>query len=517
MPSTQTATAAELARALEQFLVEHPRAAVFEESRLLFDMRFAHYSLSTEHSRCLLHLWSGDRNLVRSVSGLDVRKDTLRIETRRFGQTRSQILSLVADPDRRTPSDRETTRTRYLRILDRVLTGAFPDWKIEGLRTAMDLEHSFGPAYARGMLIRGQSAWAVIAVNEEESQPTIDGALTRGILWLAYCREHGNGRRYFEGVKVIVPCGTHRTTQARMAWMHATIAKWELYELEDGTDALAPVDIQDIGNLNVHLTHAFHPQNALERSSTSIELLLGLLPDGMREVTEIRPRNSTEISFLLHGLEYARIQHGLRRGSFDRHDEITFGAGPNETQLTRDTEDLFRDLLARLFESRQPDGTIRNPLFRMQPERWLESTLRADLSELEPNIRSEFVYTQVPAFSAGDRGMLDLLTVTRSGRLAIIELKANEDLHLPLQALDYWLRVRQLHRAGEFQKRGYFPKVELSDADPLLYLIAPTLRIHPSNETVLRHFAPEVSWELIGLDEHWRKKRRVILRRRNEN
>ena len=41
--------------------------------------------------------------------------------------------------------------------------------------------------------------------------------------------------------------------------------------------------------------------------------------------------------------------------------------------------------------------------------------------------------------------MLDLLTLDRNGRLTVIELKADEDLHLPLQALDYWIRVRALN------------------------------------------------------------------------
>jgi hypothetical protein len=137
------------------------------------------------------------------------------------------------------------------------------------------------------------------------------------------------------------------------------------------------------------------------------------------------------------------------------------------------------------------------------------------LAELEPSIREEFVYVQVPAFAGGDRGMIDLLSVTRSGRLLVIELKANEDLHLPLQGLDYWLRVRQVHAARELQKHGYFPGVELSDAPPLLMLVAPALRIHPANETVLRHLKTEVDWTLIALDEHWRQRRRVIFRKRN--
>jgi hypothetical protein len=43
------------------------------------------------------------------------------------------------------------------------------DWKADGFRTAMDLEKSFGPAYARGSLVQGQQAWAVIAVNAAET------------------------------------------------------------------------------------------------------------------------------------------------------------------------------------------------------------------------------------------------------------------------------------------------------------------------------------------------------------
>ena len=67
------------------------------------------------------------------------------------------------------------------------------------------------------------------------------------------------------------------------------------------------------------------------------------------------------------------------------------------------------------------------------------------LPELLPDLRGDLLYTQVPALSTGDRGMLDLLTLDRNARLVVLELKADEDLHLPLQALDYWIRVRALN------------------------------------------------------------------------
>ncbi len=58
-----------------------------------------------------------------------------------------------------------------------------------------------------GSLVKGSQAWAVIGVNEEETQATVDGILTLGILWLQHCRESGDGRRVYQGLKLIVPRG----------------------------------------------------------------------------------------------------------------------------------------------------------------------------------------------------------------------------------------------------------------------------------------------------------------------
>lgn len=88
--------------------------------------------------------------------------------------------------------------------------------------------------------------------------------------------------------------------------------------------------------------------------------------------------------------------------------------------------------------------------------------------------------------------MLDVLAITRDRRLAVVELKADEDIHLPLQGLDYWARVQWHHARGEFQQFGYFPGRELSSEDPLLFLVAPTLHIHPATDTVLHYVSPNI-------------------------
>ena len=122
----------------------------------------------------------------------------------------------------------------------------------------------------------------------------------------------------------------------------------------------------------------------------------------------------------------------------------------------------------------------------------------------------------MPAFAASDRAVIDLLGITRDGRLAVIELKAAEDFHLPVQGLDYWARVRQHHRRGDFQRSGYFPGRILSERDPILILAAPALHVHPSTATMLRYFSPELEWKLVGLDERWRDGIRVVFNKQRE-
>ena len=523
---SKSISAGKLAETVQAYLSEHPSAALLEDGRLLFDLRTARYSISESHGRCVFQLWSEERNLMRTVLEVRERAQSLRLITRRMGAAKPQALELVASNDRRTPTARDAARRNYQRLLERVLSHTFMGSKVEGFRSAMDLEHSFGPAYVRGRLLRGTTAEAVIGVSEAESAAAIDGVLTLGVLWLDHCRQHGDGRRHFGGLKVIVPAGAWRTTAERMAWLNHTAVDFQLFTLDVRSEELVQVDYRDIGNIESRLVHAFSSAAAIERCQTGIDRLMALAPEGARHRIEVFARSSSEICLVLHGLEFARVRYGASTMSFARALEITFGAGANEMLLAPDNEPLCRELFARLFLSRYPDGAHNDALFRLQPERWLESRLRSNIDELLPNLRGDLFYSQVPALSANERGMLDLLTLDRDGRLAVIELKANEDLHLPLQALDYWIRVRALNEdrkttsacatpLSAFQRHGYFAGVELSPRAPRLILAAPALRIHPANEPVLRYLSPEVEWELIALAEHWRRELKVVFRKRS--
>jgi hypothetical protein len=248
------------------------------------------------------------------------------------------------------------------------------------------------------------------------------------------------------------------------------------------------------------------------RFAAVITDLRGIVPE-----TEINIQSPTEVAFRFRGLEFARAKQSLAPNSFAQQMEITFGAGPFETALNPDSKPLFTDLMSRVQESRSFHGTKHDALYRMHSERWLESIIRRDVTVIDSQLDADHVYAQVPAFAASDRAMIDLLTVTQSGRLAVLELKADEDLHLPIQGLDYWSRVLWHHQRGEFQQFGYFTGKQLSDEPPLLYLVAPALRVHPATDTLLRYLSSRIDVTVVGINERWREGVEVVFRKRRSN
>src|SRR5262245_16484510 len=195
-----------LARSLQEFLANSSDAVVTEDGQLLFDLATAQYSISSEKDRCLLHLWSQERNLVRQVLAAETRNSTLTLTVRRFAQARPNKMEICRDRDRRAPAVQKAARTRYARLLERVLRRQSPDWQLDKSRlsTTMDLERSFSPVYARGLLRKGRSAFAVLGVNCQETQAAVDASLTFGLLWLQACREREAGSSLVEGLRLYV-------------------------------------------------------------------------------------------------------------------------------------------------------------------------------------------------------------------------------------------------------------------------------------------------------------------------
>ena len=500
-----------LASTLEGFLSDSSGAVVIEDGAVVFDLGQAKYSVSGESNKCLLHLWSQERNVVRRVLDVESKGETLRVTVQRMGQARPTKLEICRERDPRTASAKRAARAGYQRVLERVLTRKFPELTLVQMTTSMDLERSFGPIYARGLVKRGQSGFAVLGVNRQELQSSTDASLTFGILWLDVCRQAQAGKLVIEGLKLFVPAECSALVRERMAHLNPAAAKWQLYELEEREEEVRPVEILDRGNISTRLVRCTDETEILSRFAEAIALVRTVMPE-----TEIGMLSPAEIAFRCHGLEFARARLSAEPVKFRSVPDIVFGTGRAERVLDGGNFAHLERLIRSIGEARHADGPKDSRWWRLHPERWLESLVVKNICGLDDQLDPRWRYSQVPAFSASDRAMIDVLTLTRASRLAVLELKADEDIHLPLQGIDYWSRVAWQHSRGEFHKFGYFPGRELSPQSPLLMMVAPALRVHPATDTLLRYISAEIEWTLLGIDERWRKELKVVFRKRPE-
>ncbi len=499
----------EIADLIAGYISEHPGAVVIEDGKVLFDFASAHYSAAPERGRCLLQIWSEEANMVRRATGAEIKNGILKLSVLRFGQAKPSRIEICAQAERRSPSSLKAMRAAYRRTLERALTRAFPGWTLERLTTSADLEHSFGAVCARGVLRRGPQRIAVIGCGEGESQSTIDNSVAVAVLWLDYCREHLAANSHTASLALFVPEGRALTAQLRLSHLDREAAQWRIFALDERTEQCEELDLACELNLSTHLVHCFHREHTLERFAASINRMRALCPQ-----VECVAVSASGVSFRFHGLEFARAALEPDR-HFRIGEHVIFGAPPAEYEWNDETEPLLKQLIERLLLKRVGRNHV-HPFYRLQPEHWLQSVVERDLALIDARLDPSIFYSQVPAFAASDRAVIDLLGITRDGRLAVIELKAAEDFHLPVQGLDYWARVRQHHRRGDFQRSGYFPGRILSERDPILILAAPALHVHPSTATMLRYFSPELDWTLAALDERWRDAIRVVFRKQKE-
>lgn len=466
-----------------------------ENGQRLASLADFQYEITTQSGRALLHLWSDGRSLARRILRVvEQTPERVLLEVERFGQTKPGKLEFTLAIGR---APKDLTREKFREEFAALLREQFPDEEIESLASAADLEHSISPRYTRGIVASSGARWAVLAASPGENIASIDAMLTFGLLWLDHCR--GRGASRIAGLRLFFPRGTGDLLRHRITALASSVSV-ELYELHDTLRRAQKLEAGGHGNLATRLTPRRESEAILSQAAPDLDPIRALAPDAI--AASVVP-GTRDVAMRFRGAEFVRWHEGI----------TYFGLADSRVPLRHENRGELKSLIRELQFHRSPAAEGKShPMYRMQSERWLETYVAADPSRIDARLDPQFVYTQVPAFSAGDRGVLDLLGVTRDRRLVIIELKADEDIHLPLQAADYWLRVRWHQRQGDIRSYGYFPGIELSDAAPLVYLVAPAIRFHPTTGTLLRYLSSEIEVTRVGLAENWRRGLRVALR-----
>jgi hypothetical protein len=157
-----------------------------------------------------------------------------------------------------------------------------------------------------------------------------------------------------------------------MANLNRAAAKWSLFELDERDNALANIDYTDRGNVATRLVQATNETAALERFADSIARIDAILPS-----CEVAVLSAAELAFRWRGLEFARARMGAEVATFRSKQEIVFGVGAEERVLEERNWPFFLQLLSAVRDTRHPYGPRQHPLFRLRPERWLESLVVA--------------------------------------------------------------------------------------------------------------------------------------------
>jgi hypothetical protein len=481
-------------------LLHHP--ILVENEIELLDLTSANWRLTIEFGKLIFSAWNSGRSISRRLEEVAYRdRGRLGIFVRKRGApatTTLEFRELRVSPVVARAAGRTAFRQQFLSMLQREYRG----WQFERVSNRSDREHSLSAWYARGVARQGNTAWAFLGLGEEEGPAAADAVLAFALIWLDWLRSRSS-RVTIAGLKLFLPPAALSVIAHRAAHLNRRALQLEIFDWRLGQPSPTPLDLNDYGNVRTRLAPRRPAESLAEQHQGLLRELLG---DLAKDVAVVPDSAATFLSLRIAGLEVARLEGQLAP-------RIYFGLEGSFRRLDESLAGEFRNFLARVREVRRAGSPHpQHEFYRLQTERWLESLLLADVTRLDPMLSPEHVYPQVPAFSGTDRGVIDILAVTRRGRLAVVELKVHEEINLPLQGLDYWLRVKWLQDRKQFQEFGYFQGQELSPEVPLLYLVSPAFRFHSTNEKILRYFDKRIEVILVGINDSWRKEIKVLFR-----
>ena len=483
---------------LERFLLAG-EFDLFEDELPLAKVDAEHAAAEFSYGKLILSCWGDGWSRSWRIISCEISPERLTIECAKQMGLKRCALTLSRGAGVRQAAQ---LRTEFARKLGALIEATLPGLRVEQALSARNDRRHLSGVHARLIIRDRGKRLAGVGVSETELQPGVDSTLAAGLVWLDELRRRSGS---VEGLMIFAPrCDTIAIRLTALA----APARVSLYRVDEGKGTIKPVSPFDQGDLNdsfrkaARRAHWPRPGMLPPDCAMLVESVRRLAPDDI----EAHHRGAW-VSLSIRGLEVARVWINRRR--------VEFGIGEQREKLDHRNEQDLENLIRETISRRRPEAEFRNEIiFRFQPERWLESIISRDVTQLDATLDPRFVYSQVPTYRGDQRTFIDLLAATREGRLVVMELKVSEETEFPFQALDYWLRV-EWHRArGDFHRRGYFEGLSLIDSPPLLYLVAPLFRFHETTKLIAGSIHERVPVYRIGINEDWRRGVRVLLRER---
>ncbi len=483
-------TDAEIRAVVEEFISTAEQPALLDRGEEPLRLVAGQWELSEWGGRLVLQAWAGERNLSRRILAVTERgRDRLSLATERFPKIPAELqIADLAAPEA-GHLEKRMSRLAFRDQFALLLAREYPHWTVEETSADPNLEASLSPAYVRAFLRRKGEGIAAMAAPPEALDCA--GVAPFGLIWLDHLRRREKRLR-IDRLLLFVPDRRERDVAHRIAVLNPDRLQCAAFIYDDKL-RIEQIDPADAGNVD----------STLPPCRGAAVVACGMAPDLGIDGVERVPQSAGSVSYEVRGLEFARWMPALPAG------KLLCGIGRKKRASMSEAAALAREL-ARVRHGNAEDR--QHPLYTRNPEHWLEALVRANPCAIDASLLQYPIYGQAPLFAGRDRGVVDLLAADHTGELVVIELKTSEDIQLPFQAVDYWLRVSKHLAAGDFERLGYFAGATIRRSSPRLLLVAPALSFHSTTETLLGYLDPRIRIMRAGISAGWRKELRVVLR-----
>ena len=472
-----------------------------------YALRRNEMDVSVAHGRLVLSCWTEKGSRSWRILGWEWNGQMLLLQASRRMGAELSLIELV--PRASATAVAATIRAaRQIRCdkLAQLASAAQIETRIE--RAALSPGTRLGQPgrYARILLHRKFTRIAVTGPVVTSQPASVDAFLSSALLWFRRTADRLKPP-YIEQLWLVVSTELVNPLLYRVALLREGLQNViRVFSVDDDLTKLTEAERLERRDLWKKKVVRFPPVPAAVLSPQTAAIV-ATAPDA---IDVVHSRHGETLRYF--GLPFARVRSllGVER--------VWFGLDAARRRLLdestrREWENLLHDLRAYRSASAVDQ---RHAFYRSAAEAWLESLLRREITKLDPGLIIAPLHAQFRTARGGKLGIrpVDLLALRQDGRLVVIELKVSEDREHVLQGADYWRRVEAHRRRGHIARAKLFGDLKIRDESPLVYLVAPTLRVHPSFQTLACCIAGDIEIYRFDINEDWRAGVRVMRRLR---
>lgn len=470
-------------------------------------LRKSELDVAVSHGRLILSCWTEKGIRSWKIRSWQWTGEKLLLEgSRRMGAERPLIELIPRASASVIAATVRAARQARCDVLGRLAASQLEGARIERAALSPGIRRGQPGRYARILLRLKHQRIAVTASVSSHAAGDVEAFFSAALLWFTRASERVRPP-YIQQLWLVTEGELVKAALPRLPMLRPGLRDViQVFEIDEAWTELRPLVIPERRDLWRRRLARFPPVVDAEISRWT-ETLVAEAPDA---IDVVRARQGETLRYF--GLPFARVRRVLNS------ERVWFGIeGSHRRLLDEHSMHDWFSLLRDLQEHRSATAADRrHALYRNASEAWLESLLRRNITQLDPGLIIAPLHAQFRTAHGGRLGVrpIDLLALRRDGRLVVIELKVSEDREHVLQGVGYWQRVEAHRRRGHISRAKLFGTRRISDEPPLVYLVAPTLRVHPAFSTLARFIANDIEIYRFDINEDWRAGVRVMRRMR---